>query len=112
MINNQSPSYQHSSATILFHLITHVCIVRFPAYRLLYLPEDLYAPVIDGIDMDSIMLVDESGHVGGQVTFAEDLNLLDGLTSDTNILDGCNLVEVWTCQLHTALNMQALVSEE
>ncbi|XP_071539305.1 uncharacterized protein [Panulirus ornatus] len=55
--------------------------------------EDLYVPVIDGVNMDTIMLVDEAGHVGGKVTFTEDLNL-DGLSSDSNVLDGCNIAEL------------------
>ncbi|KAG7163907.1 hypothetical protein Hamer_G020823, partial [Homarus americanus] len=52
--------------------------------------EELVAPVIDGVNMDTIMLVDEGGHVGGTVTFAKDVSFV-GLTSDTNVLDGCNV---------------------
>ncbi|XP_071543754.1 uncharacterized protein [Panulirus ornatus] len=44
--------------------------------------------------MDTIMLVDEAGQVGGKVTFTEDLNLFDGLSSDSNVLDGCNIAEL------------------
>ncbi|XP_071533119.1 uncharacterized protein [Panulirus ornatus] len=56
--------------------------------------EDLYAPMIDAVNMDTIMLVDEAGHVGGKVTFTEDLNLLDGLSSDSNVLDGRCIAEL------------------
>ncbi|XP_064112419.1 uncharacterized protein LOC135219519 [Macrobrachium nipponense] len=54
----------------------------------------LFAPVIDGVDMASILLVDMVGNVSGTVTFTQDVNLLDGLVSDHYVLDGCNLKEL------------------
>ncbi|KAG0724081.1 hypothetical protein GWK47_041396 [Chionoecetes opilio] len=52
--------------------------------------EELSAPVIDGVTMDDLLLVDVGGEVGGSVTFTEDVTLLAGLTATTNILDSCD----------------------
>ncbi|XP_068220723.1 uncharacterized protein [Palaemon carinicauda] len=54
----------------------------------------LFAPVIDGVDMASVLLTDVGGIVSGTVTFTEDLVLLNGLESDHYVLDGCNVVEL------------------
>lgn len=43
--------------------------------------------------MDTIMLVDEGRDVAGLVTFAEEVAFF-GLTSDTDVLDGCDLGKV------------------
>ncbi|XP_069173442.1 uncharacterized protein [Procambarus clarkii] len=51
---------------------------------------ELFAQVIDGVNMDTIMLVDEGRDVAGLVTFAEEVAFF-GLTSDTDVLDGCDL---------------------
>ena len=56
--------------------------------------EEFSAPVIDGVNMDEVVLVDQGGSVGGTVTFTEDVSLLAGLTADTNILDSCDFGRV------------------
>ncbi|XP_045125120.1 uncharacterized protein LOC123512684 [Portunus trituberculatus] len=52
--------------------------------------EELSAGVIDGVNMDEVVLIDQGGELSGSVTFTEDVTFLAGLTADTNVLDSCD----------------------
>nr|XP_053634704.1 uncharacterized protein LOC128690173 [Cherax quadricarinatus] len=50
---------------------------------------ELFAPMIDGQNLSNILLIDEAQHVDGSLIFKE--VSMYGLTSDTGVLDGCDL---------------------
>lgn len=53
----------------------------------------MVADQIDGVLASNLLLMDESSVVAGTVSFADNLVVGD-LTSESGILDGCNLVQV------------------
>lgn len=55
--------------------------------------ENVNAPVIDGVNTANLVLVDQGVSVGGSVDFADYLEMKD-VTSDTGVLDGCDVVQV------------------
>lgn len=97
--------YQYASVLILLiHTLIrcHVLSLCSLKYFLLCLPrvmrraptEELSAGVIDGVNMDEVVLVEQGGELSGSVTFTEDVTLLAGLTADTNVLDSCDFGKV------------------
>ncbi|KAK8395748.1 hypothetical protein O3P69_005682 [Scylla paramamosain] len=52
--------------------------------------DDLSAGIIDGVNMDKVVLLEQGGELAGSVTFTEDVTFLAGLTADTNVLDSCD----------------------
>ncbi|XP_042865449.1 uncharacterized protein LOC122249022 isoform X2 [Penaeus japonicus] len=65
--------------------------------------KDVTAPRIDGVDVKSLLLVDEGGYVPHHVLFKTDVIFLNNVTSTTGILDGCNILK---------LNRSAIYLEE
>lgn len=67
-------------------------IVNFAFRRVMRLAstDELSAGVIDGVNMDEVVLVQQGGELSGSVTFTQDVTFLAGLTADTNVLDSCD----------------------
>ncbi|ROT83230.1 polehole-like protein [Penaeus vannamei] len=55
--------------------------------------KNVNAPVIDGVNTANLVLVDQGVSVGGSVDFADYLEMKD-VTSDTGVLDGCDVVQL------------------
>lgn len=103
LITYKSPAslpYTYLSLTYQYH--SYLSPYLLAMYPLTFLTrhaptEELSAPVIDGVNMDEVLLVEQGGEIGGTVTFAEDVTFLAGLTADTNILDSCDFGRVSGC---------------
>lgn len=64
--------------------------------------ENVVAAQIDGVLASNLLLLDETSIVSGTVDFADNLLVAD-VTSDSGILDGCNLLQV--CKSRLVVNL-------
>lgn len=62
-------------------------------YTTFYFTANVVAAEIDGVLSSNLLLLDESSIVSGMVDFADNLIIAD-VTSESRVLDGCNVVQV------------------